>query len=478
MSGRRPHPELAGLEARLASAGLTGRAAFDAVVQGLDGYGPASEVSSWPPEARPSLLAACWQRLLPDAYRADRGQYFTPDPLADLLASRWGPLDGRMVVDPMCGAGALLRAAARRGARVAGCERDPGLVGLARSTVPGGDVVAGDGLVWAPGSVDAVLANPPFDDAAVSGLVGFLARTLGPGGCAAVVWPWAFATGRRWRSVRTRLEGEFAVTAAARLPEGCFRPFGGAGGRAVVTWLKRRPTPEVGALDWIDLVDLGWDSRSVRGKRTSGAQLADAILGIGWTRVKTWPPAVEAAGIVVSDVAKPRREAPKAGAPRLDLGDVGSDGVAGPGGAGGARKGRVRVRPGDVVLSRIRPERGTVGRHIGPEERAGSGEWVVLEVPDEIADLLVSVLRSPAFRDALPAADGVTHPRLDPDVLLGARLPWPQGELGRRVSAALSALRRRRARDLAALAHWQAAIDAFARTGDEGRLRELLGEPE
>lgn len=478
MSGRRPHPELAGLEADLAAVGLTGRAAFDAVLDGLGGQGPAALVATWPAEERAARLGACWQRLLPDAYRADRGQYFTPDPLAELLASRLGPLDGRGVVDPMCGAGALLRAAARRGALVAGCERDAGLASLARRVVPGADVVAGDGLTWEPGSVDAVLANPPFDDGAVVGLVDFLVRVLAPGGRAAVIWPWALASGRRWRPVRAHLEAHFAVTAAARLPEGCFRPFGGAGGRAVVIWLTRRPTGDGDGLEWIDLVDLGWDPRSVRGRPTSGAQLRDAVQGLGWTRVATWPPAIAAAGLSVSDVAKPRRELPTLGATRLDLGDVGADGVAGPGGAGGARKGRVRVRPGDVVLSRIRPERGTVGRLTGPDERAGSGEWVVLDAPDDIADLLVSVLRTPTFRAGLPAADGVTHPRLEAEVLLRAPLPWPHVDLGRRVSAQLGALRRRRQRDLEALERWQAAIDAFAQTGDEGPLRERLGEPE
>jgi len=95
---------------------------------------------------------------------------------AALLAAACDAADGARVIEPGCGAGAaLLAAAARRpGARLVGMERDPAALALAIANVVQNrladrvEVLAGDvgkgfpALGLAP--FDAALANPPFFD--------------------------------------------------------------------------------------------------------------------------------------------------------------------------------------------------------------------------------------------------------------------------------------------------------------------------
>jgi tRNA1(Val) A37 N6-methylase TrmN6 len=95
---------------------------------------------------------------------------------AALLAAACDATAGERVIEPGCGAGAaLLAAAARRpGARFLGVERDPAALALAQRNIAGNgladrvEAVAGDvgsgfrALGLAP--FDAALANPPFFD--------------------------------------------------------------------------------------------------------------------------------------------------------------------------------------------------------------------------------------------------------------------------------------------------------------------------
>jgi len=107
----------------------------------------------------------------PETRRA-RGQHFTRDNPADLMAALCIRMPGATVLDPACGTGALLRRAAARlrflggGGRIAGVELDPRIASAARGAVPGAEIVTGDFLgrdgPALPRRVDAVLGNPPY----------------------------------------------------------------------------------------------------------------------------------------------------------------------------------------------------------------------------------------------------------------------------------------------------------------------------
>jgi hypothetical protein len=95
----------------------------------------------------------------------------TPPELADLMLDLVGP-GPRRLLDPACGSGTILLAAARRGySRVEGQELDRSLalVSALRLAFTGGsfDVSAGDSLradAYPRPSADAVVCSPPFGD--------------------------------------------------------------------------------------------------------------------------------------------------------------------------------------------------------------------------------------------------------------------------------------------------------------------------
>ncbi|GAA3685335.1 hypothetical protein GCM10022237_49740 [Nocardioides ginsengisoli] len=183
-----------------------------------------------------------------DRRRAQGSFYTPPDLVAWILdhALAGAPPEAT-VLDPACGTGHFLVAAARRlGVRaVHGSDLDPEAVRIARErlaaidpTVPDADlerqVVVADGLTaWAGRTFDAVVGNPPFlgqlrrrsagqneehrrglgaytDTSAV-----FLHRSLdlvGPGGAVALVQPLSVLAARDAGAVRTAVAGRGAVT--------------------------------------------------------------------------------------------------------------------------------------------------------------------------------------------------------------------------------------------------------------------------
>lgn len=109
--------------------------------------------------------------------RRIRGEYFTPPPLVEAVLSLAVPLVGSgplTVVDPACGDGAFLAAAARTfpRARLHGLELDPTHATSARRGVPSAHVLVGDALRggWdalaraLPGEGEELwLGNPPYN---------------------------------------------------------------------------------------------------------------------------------------------------------------------------------------------------------------------------------------------------------------------------------------------------------------------------
>src|SRR5512144_2852053 len=106
--------------------------------------------------------------------RKRRGAWYTPPALAALLVEQAvvpAVAEGRRplrVLDPACGDGRLLAAAAEAvgpgvNVELVGMEVDPATAAAARTAVPEARILVGDGRVLDPGGrFDAVIGNPPY----------------------------------------------------------------------------------------------------------------------------------------------------------------------------------------------------------------------------------------------------------------------------------------------------------------------------
>ncbi|MBI4577528.1 MAG: N-6 DNA methylase [Planctomycetes bacterium] len=123
-----------------------------------------------PPAGPPrDRLGPLQRALLSGAQRRDLGEFYTPEDLADHVAAACGVGPGEAVLDPACGAGAFLLAAARRGAaRLVGVDRSPVAVWLTRTNLAlsglSGEVHEADAILGPPplGRFRRVLGNPPW----------------------------------------------------------------------------------------------------------------------------------------------------------------------------------------------------------------------------------------------------------------------------------------------------------------------------
>ncbi|WP_314220913.1 N-6 DNA methylase [Streptomyces zaehneri] len=219
-------------------------------------------------EGGQAALGVLAERELEDS--AASGAYRTPEPLADLLA---GLIPGPpvRVLDPACGSGTLLAAAARRGAReLYGQDTLPvqarrSAVSLmltaprAEVTVRAADSLRADAF---PGLVvDAVLCNPPFgvrdwghDELAYDprwaygvppraeselAWVQHALAHLTPGGHAVLLLPPAMAGRASGRRVRAELVRGGALRAVIALPVGASVPLH----VGLQIWVLQRPEP-------------------------------------------------------------------------------------------------------------------------------------------------------------------------------------------------------------------------------------------
>jgi len=495
---------LARAEEALRADGLTGAQAFDALMAGLSerlGLGgdpddaARAAARDVPIDPNGDWLGLAYERFFPDLFKGRKGQFFTPRPLAELLVARVGLQPGEDVLDPTCGSGGLLLEAARHGAKVRGIEIDPRLAQLARIGLglagAGGAVRCTDFFAADREPADVVLANPPFSvvlsDPAVlekydSGrgrsqvvsdqlFVEALQRWVRPGGRAAVVLPFSVLTNARYAGVRDRIRTHWEHLATCALPEGVFRPFGGAAGRAVLLWLRRSASTTVAPM-WAALRDPGYDVRLQRLKRTSGAEVERLKAGEGWTRLAPpgWTPAPgRGAGRPVRQLAVAHSErvvptgldpvwvADLADAAR-STGEVAPRSVAGEA-VGGAR---VRLQTDDVLVARLRPGLGNVA--LAPPTDGsliGSPEWIVLR-PCGRPGWLLLALRSPTWRATLPVTGGQTRPRTTREAVLDSKIAWPGSAVADRAGALAERLHTERRALGDRLAALQAAVDAFA----------------
>ncbi|WP_234485872.1 N-6 DNA methylase, partial [Streptomyces sp. MBT97] len=274
-------PEELTAAARLPDADLAGRAQRDAAtaaeaVPGADAVRFRAEDAAVlralyvcvRDEGGQAALGVLADRELEDS--AASGAYRTPEPLADLLA---GLIPGSPagVLDPACGSGTLLAAAARRGAREL-YGQDTLRVQARRSavslmltapeatvTMRAGDSLRADAF---PGLVaDTVLCNPPFgvrdwghDELAYDprwaygvppraeselAWVQHALAHLAPGGYAALILPPATAGRASGRRVRAELVRGGALRAVIALPVGASVPLH----VGLQVWVLQRPEP-------------------------------------------------------------------------------------------------------------------------------------------------------------------------------------------------------------------------------------------
>ncbi|MFF4149130.1 N-6 DNA methylase [Streptomyces sp. NPDC001651] len=255
-------------------------------------------------EGAQSALGVLAERELEDS--AASGAYRTPAPLADLMAGLV-PGDPARVLDPACGSGTLLTAAAARGGReLYGQDSVPV---QARRTAVGVTLTAGEGAqvtvrtgdslradAFPDLTVDAVLCNPPYgdrdwghDELAYDSrwAYGFPPRAeselawiqhalshLEPGGHAVLLLPPATASRSSGRRIRAELIRSGALRAVAALPPGAAVPLH----IGLQVWVLQRPEPTRPAYQSVLFVDpVGEPSTPGRGATRSGS--------VDWTRV-------------------------------------------------------------------------------------------------------------------------------------------------------------------------------------------------
>jgi type I restriction enzyme M protein len=193
-------------------------------------------------------LDAVFESLVPRLAKGDKGQFFTPRPVVDLVVRALAPRRREVVVDPACGSGAFLTHARSfaKGVVTFGSDVDPRAVRVARLVAlsQGRDVasiVRGDGLRGTSlPTADVVATNPPFagradaEGFAVAALVRtperdvlFLERALDllrPGGRLGIVLPYNKAAGAAFAALRRWLHGRARIFAVVALPRESFLP--------------------------------------------------------------------------------------------------------------------------------------------------------------------------------------------------------------------------------------------------------------
>ncbi|MFC5722124.1 N-6 DNA methylase [Streptomyces gamaensis] len=231
--------------------------------------------------------AQVYEFLLGRHLDANPRQYtLTPAAPAELMAELAGSGADtgrpRTVLDPACGTGSLLRAAAPAGpGAVCGQEADPDLASLtalrlalqtdAQVRVSAGDTLRAD--AFGELSADVVLCHPPFNERNWGHEelaydprweYGFPARTeselawvqhalarLRDGGTAVLLMPPAAASRRSGRRIRADLLRRGALRAVVALPAGAAPPYG----IPLHLWVLRRPGTQVSPAPQVLLVD-------------------------------------------------------------------------------------------------------------------------------------------------------------------------------------------------------------------------------
>jgi type I restriction enzyme M protein len=531
---------------------LSGRGAFLALTRHLSARLSLPE-SLWPegPDA-PSgarleqiplaadldLFGLAYERFFTDLFKGQKGQYFTPRPLVELMADLAGVGPRDRVLDPTCGSGGFLVAGMDRGADVDGIDVDPDLVTLARLNLAlhGGNpkaVQQGDFFRNPPDETwDVILANPPFsmavDDAGV--LAGFeLARSrtrvssdalfleaawrrLVPNGRLCTVLPYSVLVNPTAEPIREWVDAHFVRRAVIALPEGVFRPFGGTATRACILLLQRRPA-RVAQMLVADISQPGFDPSRKDYRRCEPDQIAQLRLSLGGEAFEHARHVDPGGAWAPSDHL--RRESVGAGVPRVRFGSLAhmemnrldpstepaeaftevdlSDLDKETGEVAGARvrqgcdfvrgQSKATFLEGDLLFGKMRPNLNNVAmaarpRSGLPERMVGSGEWVPFRASRNPYFALLA-LRSIFAREQLTTTGGQTRPRARVEDIPEVEVPDPGGQARERFHLLLRSIHAERMRLRHLLVEVEALYESFGRGSvDELGLCAALAELE
>ncbi len=408
------------------------------------------------------------------------------------------------------------------GPYLTGWDFDPRAVRLARALLlfagrADGDIRQRDSLARADDDpsrgFDVILTNPPFAgdvqdptllatyETAASAMrmerdVLFLERCLEllvPGGRMAIVLPHNKLGAKRWTKTRQWLLSRATVTCSIALDRHAFLPH--THQRAGILFVRNSP-PQKLRMTFAVSDSSGKDSRGRATKSDDFEALANAVRSFSATAefpglATRWSSELDPGAVLAAERYDPRRQLPDMG-PHRRLGELveavreivaperadgepclvadtshARDGVlTTPGAPVDPRtlnSNRKRARPGDVIVSRLRPYLRQVAWIDALEQPLlVSPEFIVLRgsAPGSIA-FMAAFLLSPAVQKVLAAAqEGGHHPRVPIDTVLS--LPVPEALLARRdsLSAAVEAAVRTRREADAALASIDVEVSA------------------
>jgi adenine-specific DNA-methyltransferase len=108
-----------------------------------------------------------YKKLVPTSHRKRYGQFFTPEPIAQLMVEWIAKVTPKAVLDPAVGPGIFLRLTRKQcsNAKLVGVELDSTAFSAAKLALTGDrvELVHHDFLTWqSDGTYDGVLANPPY----------------------------------------------------------------------------------------------------------------------------------------------------------------------------------------------------------------------------------------------------------------------------------------------------------------------------
>jgi len=235
-------------------------------------------------QSRADLKGMAFQQVINAAMRAGMGQYFTPEPVIQLIVEMLDPSPGDLVLDPFCGSARFLRETLshqRRGgpgrgrasARLHGIEKSDRMVRIALTDAllhedqQAIKIWRKDSLLRvnnydrmlgrpAAGAFDLVMTNPPFGSLLSTGALDRLDRFelaegrenlpleviglerslqfMKAGGRMAIVLPESVLTNRRLQFVRDWLVRHARLLAVVSLPPQTFAPFDGVAKTSVL----------------------------------------------------------------------------------------------------------------------------------------------------------------------------------------------------------------------------------------------------